>query len=283
MLAQMVKKVTPAKYVIADLDLPDFDITDRDLVMATLVSIKPGVIINCAAYTNVDACEANEDLAFKVNGAGPGYLAEAAVALNATLVHISTDYVFPGNKREPHVECDPTGPISAYGRSKLAGEQTIVSSGLVKYFILRTSWLYGPGGNNFVETILRLAGEREEIRIVADQHGSPTFTGDLARAIFCLLETAEARPTHGFYHFSNNGSCTWHEFACKIVKLAQEHELSVKVNNLVPIRTEDYPLLARRPAYSVFSKEKFEVATGLRVPDWQESLTEYFAARAAIK
>lgn len=282
MLAQMVKKIAPTDYVIADLDLPDFDITDRDMVMATLARIKPDVIVNCAAYTNVDGCETNEELALQVNGAGPGYLAEAALAQSATLVHISTDYVFSGNRTEPYVESDPTGPISAYGRSKLVGEQAIISSGLTQYFILRTSWLYGPGGKNFVETILHLAGEREELRIVADQHGSPTYTEDLAQAIFSLLKTTAERPAYGLYHFSNNGKCTWHEFACKIVNLAQEQNFSVKVKKVIPIPTADYPLPARRPNYSVFSKIKFEEITGHCVPAWQDSLTKYFTIRKAI-
>jgi len=279
MLAQMVKMLAPAEYAVTSLVRPDFDITDRNNVLSTLKSIQPDVIVNCAAYTNVDGCETNGDLAFTVNGEGPGYLAEAALELDAALVHISTDYVFPGDKREPYLESDPTGPVSAYGRSKLAGEQAIAASGLTKYFILRTSWLYGPGGNNFVETILRLAREREELRIVADQHGSPTYTGDLARGIFSLLASAKERPTYGLYHFSNTGSCTWHEFAETIVSLARSHNLPVKVDSLLPIRTEEYPLPAQRPAYSVFSTAKYEEVTGQTPPHWHESLTSYFAAR----
>lgn len=279
MLAQMVTMRAPAEYAITSLVRPDFDITDRNNVFSTLKSKKPDVIVNCAAYTNVDGCESNGDRALKVNGDGPGYLAEAALELDATLVHISTDYVFPGDKMEPYMEGDPTGPVSVYGRSKLAGEQAIVSSGLAKYFILRTSWLYGPGGNNFVETILRLAREREELRIVADQQGSPTYTGDLANGIFSLLASAKERPTYGLYHFSNNGSCTWYEFADRIVSLARSNNLPVKVDSLLPIRTEEYPLPAKRPAYSVFSKAKYEEVTGQTPPYWHDSLMSYFDAR----
>lgn len=282
MLAQMVKKLAPAEYTILSLDLPTFDITDRDYVLSTLKSLEPGVIVNCAAYTNVDGCETNEELAFKVNGDGPGYLAEAALELNATLIHISTDYVFPGDKMEPYLETDSTGPISAYGRSKLSGEQAILSSGLKSFFILRTSWLYGPGGNNFVETILRLAREREELRIVADQQGSPTYTEDLANAIFCLLESAKEKLSYGLYHFSNSGSCTWYEFADKIVSLARSNNLPVKVNSLLPIRTEEYPLPAKRPAYSVFSKTKYEEITNQTSPYWHDSLVSYFGLRQTI-
>jgi dTDP-4-dehydrorhamnose reductase len=282
MLAQMVKKLAPAEYTITCLDLPDFDITDRNNVLSALKSIKPDVIVNCAAYTNVDGCETNEDLAFKVNGDGPGYLAQAALELGSTLVHISTDYVFPGDQMEPYMEGDPTGPISAYGRSKLAGERAIISSGLKNYFILRTSWLYGPGGNNFVETILRLAREREELRIVADQQGSPTYTEDLAKAIFSLLASAKERPSYGLYHFSNNGSCTWYEFADRIVSLARSNNLPVKAGSLHPIRTEEYPLPAKRPAYTVFSKTKYEEVTGETAPFWLDSLINYFDARQTV-
>jgi len=282
MLAQMIKRVAPAGYDIINLFRPEFDIVDRNQVLSLLKRIQPDVIVNCAAYTNVDGCETNEESAIQVNGAGPGYLAEAALDVGATLVHISTDYVFPGDKMEPYSEDDATGPLSAYGRSKLAGEQALLSSGLTNYFILRTSWLYGPGGNNFVETILRLAGEREELRIVADQHGSPTFTADLANAIFHLLMAAQGQQAYGIYHFSNNGICTWYEFANRIVSLARSNNLPIKVDRLLPIRTEEYPLPAKRPAYSVFSKTKYEAVTGQVSPCWQESLESYFKMRQMI-
>ena len=187
MLARKVRELAPPQYEVVGFDLPEFDLTDRAQVMAEMTRLQPAVIINCAAFTNVDGCESQEELATRVNGAGPGTLAEAAQAVGAILVHISTDYVFAGDKGSPYTESDPTGPLSAYGRSKLAGEAAIVASGLSRYFILRTSWLYGPGGKNFVETMLRLAAERDELRVVADQVGSPTYTGDLAAAIYNLL------------------------------------------------------------------------------------------------
>lgn len=279
MLAQMVKRLMPMEYAAFYFDLPKFDITDRKRVLTTLMRIKPNLIVNCAAYTDVDGCESNEDLAFRVNGVGPGYLAEAAVEIGATLVHISTDYVFPGDQAVPYREEDPPEPLSVYGRSKLAGEKAIIYSGLTHYFILRTSWLFGPGGKNFVETILRLASEKEMLRIVSDQHGSPTYTEDLAKAIFSLLETAAQRSLYGVYHFSNNGSCSRYEFAGKIISFAQSYKLPVKVKKLLPIRMEEYPLLAKRPANSVFCVSKFEKVVGQAIPSWETSLYNYFKLR----
>ena len=243
----------------------------------------PRVIINCAAFTQVDACETQESLATRVNGDGPGNLARVARAIDATLVHISTDYVFAGTGDRPLKEDDPTAPMSAYGRSKLKGEQAIVQSGLEKFFIIRTSWLYGPGGKNFVETILRLASERDELRVVADQIGGPTFTGDLAQGILNLLAVKSngfsAPLPYGIYHFANAGQCSWHEFACEIVAVARERGWPIKAKQVTAIRTEEYPLPAIRPAYSVFDTSKYQRVTGSSVPEWQVSLRTYFDIR----
>ena len=181
MLAQAIQQMATDAYEIRCLTRPQFDVTDAGIVATVLGEIQPHVIVNCAAYTQVDGCESDVETAFRVNGEGPGNLATVARDLGATLVHISTDYVFPGDAKVPNKETVATGPRSVYGRSKLAGEEAITASALEKYFILRTSWLYGPGGKNFVETMVRLGNEREELRVVADQVGSPTFTGDLAR------------------------------------------------------------------------------------------------------
>lgn len=298
MLAQMVRKKAPDGYEIFPFDLPEFDLTNREQVLAEMVRLQPAVIINCAAFTNVDGCEAQEELATCVNGAGPGYLAEAAKMCGAVLVHISTDYVFRGDQATPYRESDPTGPLSAYGRSKLAGEQAIAASGLTRYFILRTSWLYGPGGKNFVETMLRLATEREELRVVADQFGAPTYTGDLACAIFKLLEvvtcaadleavtrhpsrvTVSPSPLFGIYHLSNRGECSWHGFAEAIVESARQAGEPIKATRVIPIRTEEYPLPAPRPAYSVFCKDKYQAVTGATLPHWRESLALYLRERS---
>jgi dTDP-4-dehydrorhamnose reductase len=291
MLARMVRERAPAQYQIHGFDLPDFDLTDRGQVLAELARLKPSVIVNCAAYTNVDACETHEELATRVNGAGPGYLAEAARANRAVFVHLSTDYVFDGRKGSPYLETDPVGPLSAYGRSKLAGERATLAIGLERYYIVRTSWLYGPGGRNFVDTIIRLAMEREELRIVADQLGTPTYTGDLAQAIFSLLaletrfrvSAPSPQPPvpgpYGIYHFSDEGQCSWYEFAAEIVAWMKAHGLPAKVNTVLPIGTGEYPLPARRPASSVFSKDKYRAATGAVVPDWRSSLHRYLQER----
>lgn len=280
MLARQVNELVPAGYELHRFDLPDFDITDQAQVSAVMERLNPAVIINCAAYTNVDGAESEEALAMQINGVGPANLALAARQLGATLVHISTDYVFDGTKTEPYLENDPVAPRSAYGRTKLAGEQSIVESGLKSFYLIRTSWLYGPGGKNFVETIVRLATEREELRIVDDQIGSPTHTADLARAIFSLLAAGERRAPYGIYHYANEGRASWYEFACAIVALMQQRNLPVKAQRILPIRTDEYPLPAQRPAYSVFSKDKFKDATGAVVPDWRESLAVYMKSRA---
>ena len=277
MLARKVAEKASREYTVIPLDLPEFDITDRTQVLDRLTSLRPEVIINCAAFTQVDRCETEEALASRVNGEAVGFLAEGAKAVDATLVHISTDYVFSGEQTRPYREDDPTGPQSAYGRSKLLGEQALLASGLEKYFIVRTSWLYGPGGNNFVETIIRLAKEREELRVVADQVGSPTYTADLAEAIFALLGLADQ--PYGLIHFANEGECSWHEFAVEIVAMARRCGEPIVSRSIQPIATDEYPLPAKRPGYSVLSKGKYRQMTGAAIPHWKESLVRYFDER----
>lgn len=278
MLAQKVYSRASSEYLIHSVDLPEFDMTDKEQVLGLVEDVLPDVIVNCAAYTNVDGCETERDLAMQVNGTAVGFLAEAAKKSGAILVQVSTDYVFDGKKNVAYIEEDSTGPQSVYGESKLLGEKQVLSSGLEKFFIVRTSWLYGPGGNNFVETILRLAAAREELRIIHDQVGSPTYTGDLAQAIIELLEAAQPS-SYGLYHFSNEGQCSWYEFTKEIVSLAKESGLELKTKKVVPIKTEEYPLPAARPAFSVFSKDKYKLLTAKNVPEWRESLREYFAER----
>jgi dTDP-4-dehydrorhamnose reductase len=286
MLASAIRRlVSEERYELSPFDLPEFDLSDPELVRRVLAGVGPDIILNCAAYTDVDGCEAREEFATKVNGFGPGHLARTARELGATLVHLSTDYVFDGTKGSPYVEDDPPNPQSAYGRSKLLGERQILESGLDRFYIVRTSWLYGPNGKNFVETIARLAREREELRIVADQTGSPTHTADLAQALYTLLDfedgSTSRRPAYGLYHFSNEGACTWFDFACAIVERLRRAGQPVRVQRVLPIGTEEYPLPAKRPAYSVLSKDKYREATGTTVPGWEESLGRYFEDRNA--
>ncbi len=287
MLAGIVKKMAPGKYEVIPLGRPGFDLTNAGASLETLRKIRPNIIINCAAYTDVDGAESNEASANLVNKVGPRNLAVAAKDIGATLVHVSTDYVFDGEQSTPYVESDPTNPRSAYGRSKLLGEEAIIASGLERYFIVRTSWLYGPGGKNFVETIIRLANEREELRIVADQVGTPTYTRDLAQAIFNLIDQSEddgqgtqtSNAPFGIYHFANEGVCSWYDFAREIVAQLKVTKSSVKVERILPIGTTDYPLPAPRPAYSVLSKDKYKKVTGAIVPAWQDSLAHYIGSR----
>lgn len=282
MLARAVKDNMPQGWRLFELNRPEFDITDRNKILQTLQDARPQCIVNCAAYTQVDACETNREQATQVNGQGPGFLAEGAREVGATLVHVSTDYVFDGADSTPadstpYREEDRTNPQSVYGQSKLMGERAIQACCLEKYFIVRTSWLYGPGEGNFVETIARLAAEREELRIVADQIGTPTYAGDLAAAIFALLETKD----YGIYHFSNRGECSWHEFAQEIVRLLKCSGEAVKTRRVLPITTAEYLLPAKRPAYSVLSTKKYQKITGRDVPSWQDGLKRYISERGA--
>ena len=271
MLGQRVKAALPTHIQTTELNFPEFDFLKPSGMLKALRDFAPDVIINCSAFTAVDDCEKEEAVANRINGEGPGLLAQFARTTGSVLVHISTDYVFDGRSSTPYRESDSTAPQSAYGRSKLAGEKAVLDSGLKRFFIVRTSWLYGLGGHNFVETILRLAGEREELRIVADQVGSPTLTDDLAEAIFRLLATGE----YGVYHFSNEGFCSWYEFACAIVQGARDRGLELPVKQILPIATADYPLPAPRPAYSLLSKEKYREKTGQEIPDWRAGLNRY--------
>lgn len=282
MLASMLQQSAPTSMELHLFDLPEFDITNKEQVFVKLTAIKPDIVINCAAFTQVDACETQTELAFQVNGEGVGNLAAIAKKLGAVLVHISTDFVFSGTKTTPYVEEDAVAPLSVYGQSKLHGEQAIQDSGLKEYYIIRTSWLYGPSGGNFVETIIRLANERQELGIVADQTGTPTYTADLAGAIWGLVgfRNEDGTPApFGIYHYSNAGVCTWYEFACEIVAQLRKTNAPLKVQQVNPIVTSEYPVPAKRPSYSVLSKQKIMAAIGPDVPHWKESLCTYLALR----
>lgn len=242
----------------------DLDITDEKKVFEIVSAEKPDVIINTAAITNVDGCETNVELANKVNRDGAGIMARAAEMVGARIVHISTDYVFDGNSKEPYKETDRPCPQSVYGSSKLAGELEVQK--YQKSYILRTAWLYGPHGNNFVKTMLRLAREKGEVGVVTDQMGNPTSTFELVRIIDVILKKGD----YGIYHATCGGVCSWNEFAREIFRLAG---INIKVNDLT---TDQFPRPAKRPAYSNLSKEKLFKVCGYRVTDWRDALKEYF-------
>jgi dTDP-4-dehydrorhamnose reductase len=243
----------------------ELDITDAASVTRALNETRPDVVINCAAWTNVDGAEGDEAGAAAVNGAGAGNVARAAAACGAWTIHVSSDYVFDGAKRSPYTESDDVGPVSAYGRSKLLGERAVAEAAPGVHTIVRSSWLFGAGGSCFPATILRLAGERDELKVVDDQVGCPTFTAHLARALLGI-GTGDARPA-GVVHVAGGDVCSWYAFAREIVALAG---LSCEVR---PCTTADMPRPATRPAYSVLRSERGEQVPVL--PDWQQGLAEY--------
>jgi dTDP-4-dehydrorhamnose reductase len=246
------------------------DLSNLDQVRDVIRSVKPQLIVNPAAYTAVDKAESEPELAFRINAEAPGVMAEEAKKLGAALVHYSTDYVFDGSQPAPRVEDDAIGPLSVYGASKLAGEQAIAAAG-IPHLIFRTSWVYGMRGKNFLLTMLRLAKERDELRVVADQHGAPTWSRTIADTTAQVLSQAHAGgrewwvQNSGIYHLSAQGQTTWHEFTEAII---QEAGLSCKV---LPITTADYPTPAKRPQYSVMSSERL-MARFCHLPDWKTAL-----------
>ena len=241
-------------------------------------------IINCSGYTKVDKAEEEIDDAFRINKDGVRNIAIFSASRQIRLIHISTDYVFDGRQEEGVVaysEDDKTNPINIYGRSKLAGEEEIKKI-LEKYFIIRTSWLYGLQGNNFIYTMLRLFKERNLVKVVDDQWGSPTYTVDLAEAILKIIEDDSVN--YGIYHFTNEGMTSWYEFARTIYKKAKRLgllERNKKVE-IQPIKTEDYPTAARRPGYSVLSKEKIKREFNLKIRDWNEALEDFLVSLSAL-
>jgi len=239
-------------------------------VQERLGQIRPAVVLNCAAYTDVDGCESNMERAREVNSAAPGYVAESCKNIGALMVHYSTDFVFDGDQREPYRERDCTHPLSQYGQSKLDGEKAVAESAC-RHLIIRTSWLYGLHGRNFVESILRTAQRGEQLQVVIDQVGRPTYTVDLADATLRLLD-ADAE---GIVHFANLGQCSWHEFACEIVRLAG---LAINVGTL---SSAELGRPAQRPAYSVLDVSRFQSLTNSTPRHWKDALSDYLQQRKA--
>ena len=247
----------------------ELDITNYDNIDSVFKNLEPfEYCINCAAYTAVDIAETETQRAYEVNVLGSKNLGEACRNYNNTLIHISTDFVFDGDASRPYTEESTTNPLSVYGDTKLKGEK-VIAQGLAKYFIIRTSWLYSEYGQNFLKTMLRLASEREEIGVVGDQIGSPTYAKDLAKVILKIIDTKNKN--FGVYHYSNEGAVSWYDFAKEIFRLSNS---TIKLNK---IETKDYPTPAMRPKYSILNTEKISKVLRIKIPDWQSSLARAFS------
>ena len=251
-------------YTFTLTDIDELDLCDKKAVLDFVRRGRYAYIINCAAYTAVDRAESDAERCMRINRDAVGHLATAAREVGARLIHISTDYVFDGRATRPYREDDPTSPTSVYGRTKLAGEHVLLEALPTDAVILRTAWLYSEVGNNFVKTMLRLGAERPEIRVVNDQFGSPTYAGDLAEAVLRVLTAPTFHP--GIYHYTDDGVCSWYDFARHIFRVA--HPTCI----VRPIPTADYPTPAARPAYSVLDKTRIRQTYGVSIPRWQDSL-----------
>jgi dTDP-4-dehydrorhamnose reductase len=267
----------------------ELDLSRAEDIRRVVRELRPELIVNAAAYTAVDAAESHEEEARLLNAVAPGVLAEEARKIGAGVVHYSTDYVFDGAKRTPYVETDATGPLGVYGRTKLDGEKAVAESGAA-YLILRTAWVYATQGKNFLLTILRLAAEREELRIVSDQIGAPTLASEIAGATVNILDIGGAALTEkcGIYHLTASGQTSWHGFASAIVDEARAASKdlgwmaaatggrALAVKRVTAISTGEYPTPARRPAYSVLSNARLRETFGVALPDWREQLRGVF-------
>lgn len=249
-------------------DVEELDITSPDAVNSMVNALAPDYIINCAAYTAVDRAEDDEATALLINARAVEILATAAASMGARMIHVSTDYVFDGNGNRPYREDDAPNPVSAYGRTKLAGEQVLQRILPEQSVILRTAWLYSPHGKNFVKTMLELGRARDQLRVVYDQVGSPTLATDLARAIITVMTAAEWHP--GIYHYTNEGAISWYDFTKAIHRLAGITNCDVQ-----PCLSHEFPAKAHRPAYSVLDKGKFKATFSVEVPYWEESLKQF--------
>lgn len=265
---------------VVALNRDQLDLIDTDAIRRVVRTIQPDLIINPAAYTAVDKAETEPDLAYAINAVAPQVLAEEAARLNAAFIHFSTDYVYDGTKSSAYIEIDSVNPISVYGKSKLAGEEAIRLVGL-PHLILRTSWVYGAYGKNFLKTIIRLASERESLRIVADQYGAPTSNESIADAVVSLLtvwQINDASQT-GIYHLTNQDKTSWHGFSEAIVEeyqglAANKNWPPLIANKIVPISTADYPTPAARPANSYLDNSKLNQVFGVTLPIWQQGLQQ---------
>ena len=254
------------------------DLSQPDQIRHRIAEIKPNLIVNAAAYTAVDKSESEPDLAMTINASAPKEIAIAAQDIGATLLHISTDYVFNGRNHTPYLETDQTDPLGVYGKSKLLGEIG-VRENCARHIILRTAWVYGARGHgNFVKTMLRLGAARSELKVVADQIGSPTWSYDIAVAITQLLsKSLDDLSIKGTYHYTNSGVASWYDLAVATFAEAKQLGFPLKVEQVLPITTADFPTPTQRPAYSVLSKTKITTATGVYPPYWRDSLKKMLA------
>lgn len=248
-------------------DVAELDITNREAVDNYVSEHGAEIIVNCAAYTNVDKAEDDTEMADNINHLAVKNLAEVSAKYKLILIHISTDYVFDGSKNTPYLETDATAPLGVYGHTKLDGEKAVTDSGC-DYLIIRTSWLYSSFGNNFVKTIRRLTAEKDSLKVVFDQVGTPTYAADLASAILEIIETGKYKSNSGIYHFSNEGVCSWYDFAIEI------RNLSGNLCDIQPCHSDEFPSKVKRPNFSVLDKTKIKETFGLKIPYWKVSLRE---------
>ncbi|MFB8797965.1 MAG: dTDP-4-dehydrorhamnose reductase [Microcoleus sp.] len=275
-LAQELQPILLSSGELIAVDRTSLDLSKPESIRQAMAEIQPDLVVNAGAYTAVDKAEIEPELAQAVNGIAPGILAEECEKLRSTLIHISTDYVFDGSQGSPYLETDSTNPLGTYGKSKLMGEEAIRQAGN-RHIIIRTAWVYGNGGKgNFVKTMLRLGKEREEIRVVADQVGSPTWTGDLAAAISQIIPRIQPE-IFGTYQYTNSGVCSWYDFAIAIFEEAEKLGFPLKVKRVVPITTSEYPTPAKRPAFSVLSSVKISALLGTHPPHWRQGLRQMLA------
>lgn len=266
--------VSPNNYIFTD--VAELDITDANAVIAAVKENAIGIIVNCAAYTNVDKAESDEATAELINSAAVRNLAVAMKEVGGTLFHVSTDYVFGLDGNTPRTEDMPVNPLGVYGRTKLNGELAIKESGC-KALIFRTAWLYSEFGNNFLKTMMRLTAEREQLNVVFDQAGTPTYAGDLALAIFSIIEAGVYEGNEGIYHFSDEGVCSWYDFAVEIAAAAGNTNCRI-----IPCHSSEFPSPVTRPTYSVLDKTKIKNTFDIDIPHWRESM-EYCIKRIKAK
>ena len=269
MLGGDLQPILSARHEVIGRDVHDLDITDSVQTEKEIRLLRPEVVINAAAFTDVDGCESQRGRAFSVNADGAGHVARGCRSAGVRLIHLSTDYVFDGTSRVPYTEESPPHPLNVYGESKLRGELLIQEAG-GNHLILRTAWLYGKHGKNFVDTILRLASQQEELRVVDDQWGSPTFTRDLSGAIAQLLD----KDVRGILHITNSGSCSWFEFTQKILETKGIPGRKIRV---LPISSRELNRPARRPSNSVLDCSRFQRITGAKMRLWNEALRDYLS------